>query len=333
MQNTYGEFIKNKNFPFFNFYYLVGEDYFMHQQILKNLVDKYVGEDSADFNYHTFEAKKGIPVGELISLVLSYPAFSDHKLIHIKNIKLMDKSSLSSLIESFKQIPKGTIVVISVDTSTGKGELSSFIKKSGVTIKCVLSETEFVNYVKDKLKKNKVDIRSDAAHLLVSKVGHNLGFIDIETEKLISFAKPGGHIVREDIDKLIAKNTFSKIYYLSDLIARKNLRDAVLLIEELTKEEGKEFVYMVLGYLNKHFKTLLSIKTMLEKGVPANKVAEELGMRMDYYFKNCLKQAGSFSSPELVKFFEYFQKSDFNLKNSQNPLLTLELMLMGMCKK
>jgi|GEM_PF-3182679 len=332
MHLSFIEFIKNKELPFYNFYHLTGEDHFAQGLALKKLVNKYIAKDLLEFNYNAVEVSKGRQISDLISLILSYPVFSDHRIIYVKNAVDINKESASNLVGALKQTPKENIVVFSSENVLFKNDLDAFLKKNSCQVKCALSDSDVAEYVKLKLKKNKTDIRPDAVYHLTSKVGHNLGLLDVELEKLIAHTKTGGHITKVDIDNLITQNTFSKIYHLSDFISKRNLKESISMVEALAKEEGDEFIYTVLGYLNKHFKILLSIKTMLEKGAPVNKISSALGIRQEYYFKNCLKQAGNFTTDELVKFFDYFQKADFNIKNSQDPILTLELMLTSMCK-
>lgn len=332
MHNTFIEFIKNKELPFYNFYHLTGEDNFAHRLALKKLVNKYIAKDLLEFNYNIIEVGKGKQISDLISLVLSYPVFSEHRIIYVRNAVDISKESASNLVSALKQTPKENIVVFSSENVLFKNDLDAFLKKNSCQIKCGLSDGDIAEYVKLKLKKNKTDIKPDALYHLTAKVGHNLGLLDVELEKLIAHTKMGGHITKTDIDNLITQNTFSKIYHLSDFISKKNLKESISMVETLAKEDGDEFIYTVLGYLNKHFKILLSIKTMLENQTPANEISSALGIKQEYYFKNCLKQAGNFTTDELVKFFDYFQKADFNIKNSQDPVLTLELMLTSMCK-
>lgn len=332
MHTAFIEFIKNKDIPLFNFYYLIGEDNFVHQLVVKKLVNKYIKKDIEEFNYNAVEVDKNKQASELISLILSYPVFSDHRIVYIKNTNMLLKEASLSIVDNLKRMPKENIVIFSAENSLPKSELDAFLKKNGCIIKCSLSESELAEYIKIKLKKNNTEIKNDAIYHLISKVGSNLGLMNVELEKLIAHTKQGGHITKTDIDKMVTQNTFAKIYHLSDFIAKKDLKESISMVETLAREEGDEFIYTVLGYLNKHFKTLLSIKTMLENQTPANKISSALGIRQEYYFKNCLKQVGNFTTDELVKFFDYFQKADFNIKNSQDPVLTLELMLTSMCK-
>lgn len=347
MNISFIEIIKNQALPFFNFYCLTGEDHFAHKLVLKKLVKKYIPQDLEEFNYNTIEINKDKQTSELITCVLSYPVFSDHKIIYIKNADLLTKDAVASVVNNLKQMPQKNIAIFSLDSVSSKNALDAYLKKNGCIIKCVLSENELAEYVKVKFKENKVDIKNDIVYYLISKTGNNLGLVDIESEKLIAHSHAGhshaahshaghphgnAHVTKTSIDNLVTQNTFAKIYHLSDFISKKNLKESISMVEILAREEGDEFIYTVLGYLNKHFKTLLSIKTMLKKNISVDKISAALGIKSEYYFKNCMRQAGNFTVDELVKYFDYLQKADFNIKNSQDPVLTIELMLASICK-
>lgn len=335
MHFSWFDFLNSKDISNFGIYYLVGEDRFIHQQILQKLADKFVPQ-LRDFNFHKFHISKDFKLDSLSSLVFELPCFAEHRLVYISDLEKLSSLQAEKLIALLKEIPKESILVFSNYKEDKKSvcdaikELDKYLQKKGCLIKCSLTADNIPNYIKTYLKQNNLAIQADALHLFTQKTGQSLGLLKQDLDKLISHNKPGSVVSKADIENLIFNSHSVKVFNLSDAISEKNTKSALNTVEDLLTEGLDPF--QILGFLAAYFKRILLIKTLLSESLNTAQIAKKLNRKEDFYLKKCLRAANEISSNQLKKNLRLLLRTDLVLKSNRDYNLIMDLLVYQLCK-
>lgn len=335
MRTSRLDFSNLKTLPVSGVYYLIGEDRFIHQQVLGRLLDKFVPE-LRDFNFHKFQISREANLNSLFSLIYEIPCLAEHRLIYITGLEKLNLSLTDRLISLLNERPDETILVFSSfrgEKEPPAGELKNLEKclhKTSCVVKCSLTSENAANYIKTYLKQHNLTIYSDTLHLFTQKTAHNLGLLKQELDKLVLHTKSGSIITNTDINNLISKSLIVKIFSLSDAISEKNTRTALNTIEELLQAEFDPF--QLLGFLTSYFKQVLLVKTLSAESLTSAQIAKKIGRKEDFYLKKCIKTAHRFSTAQLKNAIRMLLRTDLVLKSTRDHNLIMDLLVYQLCK-
>lgn len=307
-------------------YLLFGEDTFLLEQYVKK-IKKSFGELQQGINFIQIDESN---VNNIIADIET-PAFGfEKKLIIAKNCSLFTKKNLladkiaSYLIEN----DTGDTELIFIEEKAEKNSLYNTIEKNG-TIKEFkeLRMPELIKQVKSIANGYEVKINENIAQYLIECVGNNMQFIINELRKLIEYAGKGGEIKKEDIDSLTIKTTQSVIFDLTDNLGKKNIKEAMKILQNL--KYNKEPTQMILIMLYRHFKKLYIVH--LCKGAD---IAKSLKLKPNQTFlaRKYSMQANYFKEEELEIILNELINLDENSKNGNLDLdIGLDAILCNYC--
>ncbi len=307
-------------------YLLFGEDTFLLEQYVKK-IKKSFGELQQGINFIQIDESN---VNNIIADIET-PAFGfEKKLIIAKNCSLFTKKNLladkiaSYLIEN----DTSDTELIFIEEKAEKNSLYNTIEKNG-TIKEFkeLRMPELIKQVKSIANGYEVKINENIAQYLIECVGNNMQFIINELRKLIEYAGKGGEIKKEDIDSLTIKTTQSVIFDLTDNLGKKNIKEAMKILQNL--KYNKEPTQMILIMLYRHFKKLYIVH--LCKGAD---IAKSLKLKPNQTFlaRKYSMQANYFKEEELEIILNELINLDENSKNGNLDLdIGLDAILCNYC--
>ena len=152
-----------------------------------------------------------------------------------------------------------------------------------------------------------------------------------EIRKLIEYAGENGTITKEAIDKLTVKQIDSVIFDLTDNLGSKNVKEALLILDELIYQ--KEPIQRILITLYNHFKKLYLAKIAIK----LNKdIAKSISLKPNQLFlvPKYKKQAASFSEGELMNVLREITNLDYLAKNGRiDVMIGLKGILSKYCNK
>lgn len=307
-------------------YLLFGEDTFLLEQYVKK-IKKSFGELQQGINFIQIDESN---VNNIIADIET-PAFGfEKKLIIAKNCSLFTKKNLladkiaSYLIEN----DTSDTELIFIEEKAEKNSLYNTIEKNG-TIKEFkeLRMPELIKQVKSIANGYEVKINENIAQYLIECVGNNMQFIINELRKLIEYAGKGGEIKKEDIDSLTIKTTQSVIFDLTDNLGKKNIKEAMKILQNL--KYNKEPTQMIPIMLYRHFKKLYIVH--LCKGAD---IAKSLKLKPNQTFlaRKYSMQANYFKEEELEIILNELINLDENSKNGNLDLdIGLDAILCNYC--
>lgn len=229
-----------KDGDFSKAYLIYGEESYLKEFYVGNIVKKLVSGPLQDFNLHKFDGKQE-SVDDILKDADLLPMMGDCNVILACDYPF-DKSEkdCKEIKEYLKDIPESTVMIfwynsISPDFKKGarwKGVEAAFAKYgSSIELK-KKSEQDLVKLLVSGCKKRGAVLSSANASYLISVSGSDIKTLLNEIQKLSSYAD-GSEITKDMIDRLAVKCLQSKIYDLSNAVVRGNYEKAYSVLDSL----------------------------------------------------------------------------------------------------
>ncbi len=170
-----------------------------------------------------------------------------------------------------------------------------------------------------------VSLAPDAASLLASEVGESTRLLASELEKLRTYVGEGGRIRVEDVRALSPAARQSRVFDLTDALARRDNKAALALLHELLA--GGESPLGIVALTAFTTRSLLQVKSLAERGMRPAQIAQAAGMA-PFVVEKSLAAARRFSFAQLEAAHRSLQEIDTALKSSRmTPELALDLLV------
>ncbi|MGZ3677632.1 MAG: DNA polymerase III subunit delta [Ktedonobacterales bacterium] len=170
-----------------------------------------------------------------------------------------------------------------------------------------------------------VKLTPEAARLLAAEVGENLRLLASEIDKLSTYAGRGGQIRVEDVRLLTPASRQTRIFDLTDALARRERSRALALLHELLAAgESPLGIVALTAYQTR---TLLQVKSLAERGMRALQIAQTAGMA-PFVVEKSLGLARQLSFAQLEAAHRALLDVDTALKRSRmTPEMALDLLV------
>lgn len=213
--------------------------------------------------------------------------------------------------------------------------------------------------VSDKLKNHNKTISAEAFTELRNKTGNDMGQIFDELDKLITFVGSRKQIEKKDVEEVVTKTDFERIFDLTRAVGQRSLPLALANLRSIMKKS--EDPIMILSMLTRQMRFLLQTKLLFEKGHLKqdttvlnyndfqNRVVKNLSpklisilpdsdklnvLKQPYPLYIAIQQIKNFTVSELIKAMERLLEADIQLKSGTlTPELVIEMLVVDLCSK
>lgn len=292
-------------------YILYGEDEFLLNEYVKK-IKKAFGSIQLGVNYIQIDESN---VSNIISDIET-PAFGfEKKLIIAKDTGLFKKKNTTSerITEYLKETEIPDVELIFIEKDIEKNSLFNLVQKIGKVEEFKEQKLpQLISKVVSLTKAYDIIIKENVAQYFIECVGTNMSDIVNELRKLIEYAGKGNEITRDAIDNLSIKKSESIIFELTDSLGKKNITEALNVLNNLIY--AKEPVQKILVMLYNHFKKLYIIKLAKEQRRSSLEILKLKPNQM-FLVKKYEEQAGRFSKVYLEMILKEIIKLD-NLSKS-----------------
>jgi DNA polymerase-3 subunit delta len=277
---------------------------------------------------------------------------------------LSDKDRLLEYLD--KGTPPTTVLIFALTSSIdSRSKLVKAISKAGTVASFsrlrqsyYVSSDPMYRIVADKLKKHGKNITPDAFSELQKKTGNDMRQIFDELDKLVTFVGDRLRIEKRDIEDLVTKTSFDRIFDLTNAIGQRSLPLALSNLKSIL-EKGEPPV-RINHMLIRQIRFLLQAKLLLEnkdlstdiprmsydafqkrvyKKLPTEVVSKlpeskqlNLLKQHPYALHITLRQANNFTVQELTNAMEQLLEADIKLKTGRlTPELVIEILVMDLC--
>jgi DNA polymerase-3 subunit delta len=272
-------------------YYLHGDDDFLKDQAIRDLLAAAIDPATRDFNCETRRAQE-IDAETLGSLLATPPMLAERRALVLRDVGALKKAAREQLDRYLKHPAPDTLLVL-VTPAGAKAE---------ATIASKAESLEFAPLPPDRVRKwiahhagtaLGVGITDDAVALLQDAVGNDLQTLAGELDKCASFAL-GAHVATDDaratidadaVTAVVGVRRGETVVDLLDAVARHDAKTASALVAHVLAQPKVTAVGVVISLSAQAF-ALAWGRARRDGGVPLNRLASE-------YF-GFLKETGAF---------------------------------------
>lgn len=319
-------------------YLFYGEEEFLLDTNVKK-IKKLFGDLLTGINYIQLDETN---INTLISEIET-PAFGyEKKLIIVKHVGLFknlarNKKNSNGLAETIAKyitenakLINSAVVLIFIEEEANKNELYNIIEKNGIICNFTkLKPVQISQRLKVICNAYKVKIDAKTMSLFIETCGTNMQVLINEIRKLIEYAGKDGTITAEAIEKLSIKEFDSIIFDLTDNLGKKNIKEALNILNELlyNKEPIQKILITLYGHFKKLYLTILAMESN-------RNIIEALNLKPNQEFlaNKYRRQASFFNKKEIKKILQELINLDYNSKQGNIDInIGLEAILCTYC--
>lgn len=321
-------------------YLFYGQERYLIDQFIDQMIEKYVPESYRDFNLVMFDGEKAT-ADEIIDACETVPFFNEVKIIIVKNATFFrsKKANLSDASEQrlndyFEQPLTSTkLFFISNQAIDKRKKITKTIKKAGRLIEFgKLEPNIFLKWMHKKIKSLDKDLERSTLSYLVDRMAYldkqsSKNLLDVENElRMICSSLIDRQIIeREDIDKYVKKPLDSDIFHMVDAVGQRKAETAISIMHELLKKG--EAIQVIFSMICRQFRMLKKIKMLVDEGYNQATIAKLLGAH-PYSVKTIMKQIHRFDDKTLTMILTKCSDLDYKMKSSAiDSVLAIETLI------
>ena len=312
-------------------YWVCGKERFLVDRAVDLIKARVLDPRTRDFNYDSLYAKETTPP-KLIGLARMVPMMSKRRLIVVRDADAWDAKELDQL-SAYCALPiDETCIVFVADKVDQRMKFFTAFKKRGVLLKLdPLPERALPGFVRDEMRRRKLRVAPDAAEMIVTEVGAELGsLVDaIERLELYVTADQGRReVLAADVEAVVSSTRTRSVFELSDAIGEGDAGRALNALGSLLR--AREPGLKILAMIGRQVRLLLHARQLLDDKTPRGAMAGALALP-PFIADKLADQARRFDAAQLVTMHAAIHRTDLLLKSSKLEdarwleLLVLEL--------
>ncbi len=238
------------------------------------------------------------------------------------------KVFVAGLADYLPNLPETTILVVVIDDALEASHpLVQAAKQSGKVRQFSLpSGPALEQWIGERAQKLGCSVSTDAARMLAIYAGKQLRLLAGELDKLATYAGPGGRIDGASVRLLTPVAQQSRIFDLTDALARHERAHALTILHELL-DHGEAPIGLT-AFIGSQVRTLLLVKDLGERGLRQQQIAETAGLN-PFVVGKTLPLVRRFSFAQLKAAYRAVLGVDTTLKRSRMPAeLALDLLVL-----
>ena len=211
------------------------------------------------------------------SSIETLPFMAERRVVIIKESGAFDlkPGKMGELADLMQDIPESATVIWIESKVDKRSKFYKAVQKYGYVVEFKrLGENELLTWIGQEVKRKGVQLDRNTASYFLSLTGNDMVRIQMELEKLTSYAKERGVISREDVDSIVSVTIENSIFKLTDHLGNQQPAAAYRIYRQLLEDNGP--VQRIFFMMIRQFRLLY--KASLMQGADRNSVAKELGV-------------------------------------------------------
>jgi DNA polymerase III subunit delta len=242
------------------------------------------------------------------------------------------KAFIAGLAGYAAKLPVTTVLAVAVDellepthalvkAAAGGGTVRAFVAPKGAQLE---------SWLLKRAQSRGVRLDPDAGHVLATSLGADLRTLASELEKLAVYAGEGERITAADVYLLTASTQQSRVFDLTDALARQDRARALALLHELL--DTGESPLGIVAIVASQTRALMQVKALAEQGMRAPQIAQTAGLA-PFVVEKSLPLARQCSEAQLERAHRQLLEIDAALKLSKlTPEMALDLFIVGFAR-
>jgi len=228
-----------------------------------------------------------------------------------------------AVVEYLRAPAPGTILCLVGEELKADSALGKAVAKIGDVLVYAVGK-DIDGWIAKRFRESGVAIEREACHALHEIVGDEKLVLDLEIDKLVTWAD-GEPLGVEEVRRLATPSREEAPWALTDAWGGRDVASALTVMERELEQHPRELPRLA-AQLGGHLRKLSAMKGLLEDGVRPKDAATKLGMK-PYPAQKLAKQAEGFSVDELRDATVRLARLDHALKGGSRLAPQLELQL------
>lgn len=309
-----------KGGKFRNIYVLQGEEPYYIDRLQQLIIDTALTEDQRDFNLSLYYGNTA-NVREVISACQQYPAFSERKVVVVREAQLIPKQpghkNDLDLFASYAEKPMlTTVLVICHKGGTLKSKpFSTALKEanSGVVFDSnkVKEGRELENLIVSYANSLGCNIDHKATSMLADHIGTDIARLFSELDKLAMLAEDG-NITPLLIEKNIGISKDFNNFELEDALGKRDAAKAFRIVDYFERNPKNNPSVISISMLFSFFSNVLLAATASDKSPDA--IMALVGTRSTWRVRKFLDATRMYNTRSLINIIGYLRECDTRSK-------------------
>jgi len=332
-------------------YFLYGEEMFLAQQFVENVKTTLIPPEDEYFHIEKFRLEDSTWMDVFDSARMA-PFFLTSWRILVIEISNDKKGALTQGEEKifkdyFNSPPAQTVIILLLPGKIGKtNAIFRMISSLPSGLVCAkelkpLRDYQVMEWVGRKLDSLNKRATLEAKNRLLELTGNDLGRINNEIEKIVTFVDKKNPIELDDVNQVSGWVKSFAEYELANALERADFDQSLIVLNELLRKE-KAKPEFIMGAITKFFRDLLLAKLWLKDKKERKAIFKELKPQIQEKFGNFYSQRfraffsllDRLSMTDLSDYLKELQEIDLKIKTSApSPQILMERFLFKYCKK
>ncbi|MCM8761370.1 MAG: DNA polymerase III subunit delta [Candidatus Omnitrophica bacterium] len=306
----------------------IGEDRFLKEKAIQELVASFAGGDSIGTDYKVFHGADTNPE-DLLDYINTAPFFTEKKIAIVKNAESLPSTLKTGLINYIKKPAPFTCLVLDAADDSFIKPYHEVARYMNIRYFGDMTGRELVCWMNDFLGSLGKSIDADAVSILTELHGTDMLMLAQELEKLAAFAGKRRSITAADVEEVAGRSLTRSAFAITRAIDKRKTAEAMRICSELVKSGKKEFE--IIGLLCWHFKRMMRAKILHSKGVGYYAIAEALKIaKRDQ--NEFFKQLSAMRIADIKSKITFLLEADLEIKKTKtDPRLVLDLAVIRLC--
>jgi len=252
-------------------YLLHGDNEFLKQEKVRELVEQLVDPATRDFNLELLRAGD-LEASRLSAALDALPVMANRRVVVLRDAGALKKDA-RSVLDRYLVRPSADMVLVLVTAPGSKIDATLMERASTVEIR-QLTEDEAVKWVIARATALNSSIMENAARLLVAATGSDLALIDGELRKLRDYST-GNAITTAAVQEIVGVRAGETMEDLLDAVCARDGPRAVALVDLVLSQPKTTGVSLVMA-LTTHFLGMGQVLVARRNGTSPRQVSGDL---------------------------------------------------------
>lgn len=296
-------------------YFIYGEETFLADSLIEQIVKKFLGKTEKEMNYFLRYAQDTL-LEEIVALTAGGGLFSSQKCIVYKDYQNLKNPNAERLVKYLqKPDPNICVIITARVTSVNQARYKALQKHMQFVNMLPLREKELHAFIHSEFKKYDKNADAEAVQTLLYLVGEKIHDLKTEIAQAANFHKDTANITAADIEKVVGIYANQNVFELARMIARKKMKDSLFIMHNLL-EKG-ENPGTILFLLLRHIIILWKIRGFYQSGVRnEGKIQSSLKL-YPRQFAEYIREIPNWTTVQLNEAIKLINEGDRSLKMNQ----------------
>lgn len=248
-------------------------DGYLAEAALERVLEQAIGSDRQE----ALQAFRGEEVSwaQVLDAARTRSLFASKKALVVRQAEALRGDDDGLLAYLKDPTPGVTLVLIAAKPDKRKALWKRLFEAASVTLAEPLRGARLKGYVRDELRRRKLQLSEDALQALVERVGADLRRLIGEIDKLQAYAE-GERLSADEVAQVLGRGFARPLYELSDAFGERRARATLELLEQAL-DEG-EAPLRILSALHRGLRELRKVGALAERRTAREKMIAALGL-------------------------------------------------------